>query len=369
LILPLAPGETGPRGLHGEPHYFVSVDAALAILERVSPEAVAWLRANPAGLIGPEQTFAFAASTCGKVIRLQVGNRELVIDAWPLPVGKVTFESKRLHRPAEHLLVLKPNLFQARFISLFLFFFGGLLFWASLDPANWIRHDRFDPFMVIASCASIVFLAIGVGIWVLPRRFKFDRAAGGMRVSWPESRRKRPLQEVLAVQLIADFRRTWEWGPTRRGIGVSLPDVGRARTTLQLNLVLQDDRHPRMNLMNHADRKATRAVAVKLAEFLRVPLVDEAGQMDDQAQVADRPAELMWKVKIHQGQQKKARRRAVYDILERNGISYQQRSQAATAFRNGQEGDVSVKDPAKARAIVADLQALGICGEAIEPIS
>jgi hypothetical protein len=278
LILPLVPGETGPREFHGKPHYFVSAESALGILERGSPEAAAWWRANKADVIGPGRAFAFAASACGKIIRLQVGNRELVIDIWPLPVGKVTFESKRLERPAEHLLVLKPALLQVRQLSFFLFFFGGLLLWASLYPSNWTVHGRFNPFMVIALCTGIGFLAIAVGIWVLPRRFEFDGAAGRLRVSWPAARRSRPLQEVLAVQLIADRRRTWEWGRTRRAWGVTVPVVGRVRTTLQLNLVLQDDHHPRMNLMNHTDRKATRAAGVKLAEFLRVPLLDEVGQ-------------------------------------------------------------------------------------------
>jgi hypothetical protein len=162
-------------------------------------------------------------------------------------------------------------------------------------------------------------------------------------------------------------------------MGVSFPAGGWVRTTLQLNLVLLDDHHPRLNLMNHTDRKATRAAGVKLAEFLGVPLLDEGEQKDksddkgreanDQGQVAERPAESRWKVKIRAGQQQKARRRAVYDVLERNGIPYRQRSQAATAFRHGQEGEVSVTDPAKAKAIVADLQALGISGDAIAPMS
>jgi hypothetical protein len=178
LILPLAPGETGPRDLHGQPHYFVSADSALAILERASPEAAAWWRANQADQIGPGQTFAFAAGGCARVIRLPVGDREVVIDTWPLPVAKVNFESKRLHRSAEHRLVLKPTSF--RFHSLWLFFFGGLLFWASLNPDNW---TRLGPVTAIPLCTSILFLAIGVGMWVVPRRYEFDRAAGRMRVS------------------------------------------------------------------------------------------------------------------------------------------------------------------------------------------
>jgi hypothetical protein len=280
LILPLAPGETGPRQFHGKPHYFVLVDSALGILERASPEAAAWWRAHQADPVGPGRAFAFPAGACGKVIRLQVANRDLVIDIWPLPVGKVTFESKRLDRPAEHLLVLTPSLLQVRQLSLFLFLGGGLAFWSSLYPSNWTRYGRFNPFAVIALCTGILFPAIAAGIWVLPRRFEFDRAAGQMRVSWPAAHRARPLQEILAVQLTADYRRTWEWGRTRRGFGVNLPVVGRVHTTLQLNLVLQDDHHPRMNLMNHTGREATRTAGVKLAEFLVVPLLDQVGQED-----------------------------------------------------------------------------------------
>jgi hypothetical protein len=82
------------------------------------------------------------------------------------------------------------------------------------------------------------------------------------------------------------------------------------------------------------------------------------------AQVSGEP---VWKVKILGGQQDKAERRAVYDILEKNGIPYRQRSVASDAFHHGRDVVVSMHDPEKARAVVAELRSLDISAEAIEP--
>jgi hypothetical protein len=77
--------------------------------------------------------------------------------------------------------------------------------------------------------------------------------------------------------------------------------------------------------------------------------------------------EPVWKVKIPAGQQETAPRRAVYDLLEKHRISYSQRSMAADAFHHGMDGEVVMRDPGTAKAIVAALHALGITAEVIEP--
>jgi hypothetical protein len=91
LVLPLAPGETGPResaafGVVTGPRrrfgqllrlltgrykramqYVVAVDAAIEALEKASPEAADWWRENTPDLIGLGQTFGFAAEVCEEI--------------------------------------------------------------------------------------------------------------------------------------------------------------------------------------------------------------------------------------------------------------------------------------------------------------
>jgi hypothetical protein len=77
----------------------------------------------------------------------------------------------------------------------------------------------------------------------------------------------------------------------------------------------------------------------------------------------------VWKLRIPGGQQGKARRRVVFDILEKHGVLYQPRARAADAFHRGQEGEVPVHDLKMATAIVTALRALGISATVIEPKS
>jgi hypothetical protein len=77
--------------------------------------------------------------------------------------------------------------------------------------------------------------------------------------------------------------------------------------------------------------------------------------------------EPVWKVKIPGGQQGKARRRVVYDILEKHGVFYLPRSRAADAFHSGQDGEVPMYDLKRATAIVTALRALDISATVIEP--
>ena len=91
LTLPLAPGEVGPRplpafGVVSGPRtrvgqlwrvvtgrapksmqYVIRIDDALAALERASPEAAAWWRANTPDLVGSRRLFGFAAEVCEEI--------------------------------------------------------------------------------------------------------------------------------------------------------------------------------------------------------------------------------------------------------------------------------------------------------------
>jgi hypothetical protein len=91
LILPLAPGETGPRAAPGFGvltgprslfgqiwrlltgryilglQYIVLVDDAIAVLEEASPLAASWWREHTPHLIGRGRIFGFAAEVCEEI--------------------------------------------------------------------------------------------------------------------------------------------------------------------------------------------------------------------------------------------------------------------------------------------------------------
>ena len=106
----------------------------------------------------------------------------------------------------------------------------------------------------IAACTSMIFLTVGILVW--PRRFEFDAATGQLRTSKLWWKWQRPLRDVLALQLIDE--------PRTRRIGI----------TYQLNLVLDDERRPRVNLTNHTDLEATREVGREVARYLSIPLLE-----------------------------------------------------------------------------------------------
>jgi hypothetical protein len=74
-----------------------------------------------------------------------------------------------------------------------------------------------------------------------------------------------------------------------------------------------------------------------------------------------------WKVRIGEGQQWKIKRRAIYDVFCRQRVGHGSASRAADAFRSGRQAEVAVRDSQTAQVIVAELQALGISAEVVEP--
>ena len=84
---------------------------------------------------------------------------------------------------------------------------------------------------------------------------------------------ERPLAAVVAVQLIQG-----DWHKIKGNPAAGQP--GRSYFTYQVNLVQDDEDEPRVNLTNHAHWEASYETAASLAEFLDVPLWDEASEGD-----------------------------------------------------------------------------------------
>ena len=119
--------------------------------------------------------------------------------------------------------------------------------------------------LLAAQVFGIFITAFGVLGLVLTGRLEFDRDARRVRRTWffGVTRWSRPLLDVRAVQVIPGE-------PSTRGEG----DSAKLAPTYQLNLVLADPKRPRVNLTSRFDWAGTIITARRIAEFLRVPLLD-----------------------------------------------------------------------------------------------
>lgn len=142
----------------------------------------------------------------------------------------------------------------------------GILFWLG---TVWSLAD--DPLSGAAQglyCFFLGLLCIFVGpANILLPWFRFDRMIGQWTYrqmwSWRSPRLfplRRPLSDILAVQvLFGGFRNDSEDGTFE---------------TFQLNLVLRDERQPRMLLCAPSDCDWVLKIGRELADFLGVPLLD-----------------------------------------------------------------------------------------------
>jgi hypothetical protein len=172
---------------------------------------------------------------------LQVGSRQVVVRTEPLK-EQPTFKALALHRAGEQLLVLQAPLW-AKLIPLQPFLVAGLLIYVSIVQAQgW------------AMLVAAMFLVVGLLLCgELLLRIELDASARRMRTLWLWKQWQRPLEELLAVQLVKN------------------PISGR----YYLYLVWDDKEKPRENLAAYRDGEAARRAGKELAAFLGSPLLDE----------------------------------------------------------------------------------------------
>jgi hypothetical protein len=134
---------------------------------------------------------------------------------------------------------------------------GALAVAGVAEPIGWERVAG----VLIFAAFSVLFACLGLRSILAPSRIVFDRSSGRVTRRLYLTTTELPLSTVLAVQVVdggwhdsEDRWRSW-----------------------QCNLVLDDATTPRWNVSNHADLRATRDHAAHLAEFLDVPLLDNAG--------------------------------------------------------------------------------------------
>ncbi len=127
-----------------------------------------------------------------------------------------------------------------------------------LAGRTFARFDQFEQVMGI-----LILLIFGVplsigGVAMLGRRFRFDSRTGEMTIRHFWRTRRRPLAEIVAVQVLN---------------GGSFGSSAVRVMSYQLNLVLDDPSEPRLFVAYNCDRADMETKAKVLADFVRVPLL------------------------------------------------------------------------------------------------
>jgi hypothetical protein len=197
---------------------------------------------------------------------VRLGLREIVVFTTPLASRPANFRTHRLVRSGQRRLLLVPGLV-LRVLALGLWLIAG----SALALAVGYRSTHGDPGVFGICCAiGVVFSLLGLALLVLPRRYRFDLETELMTVRSWRLLSRRPLVEILAVQMIDGG---WHRSTSSHG-------VKTAFRTYQLNLVLDDPNQPRLNLSNYSDQDSTSEAARLLAEFLGVPFLEQVSAQE-----------------------------------------------------------------------------------------
>jgi hypothetical protein len=199
---------------------------------------------------------------------VQIGLREIVVDTTPLATRPANFRTHTLIRSGDRRLLLVPGLV-LRVLALSVLLIAGV----SLTLAVWDRMSQADPALFWICCAiGLVFLLLGLSLLVLPRRYCFDLETEQMTIRSWKILARRPLIDVLAVQVIDGG---WHRSTSSHG-------VKTAYRSYQLNLVLDDPNDPRLNLSDHSDWDSTWEAGRQLAEFLGVPFLEQVCEEEEE---------------------------------------------------------------------------------------
>ena len=215
-----------------------------------------------------------------------------VVSKSPLKVQFSGLHSKfSLSQPEPGQLRLLPNL-GARVLAWSLCVLGWpLLIFALVALIVLLSGRTFEGFDQFEQVIGIfILLVFGVppsfgGIVMLGRRFRFDSRTGEMTIRHFWRTRRRPLTDIVAVQVINGG--TFGSGAVRV-------------ISYQLNLVLDDPSEPRLFVAYNCDQADMEKKAKLLADFLRVPLlVDLSDQRDRSDATRKKSHNIRKDVKAH----------------------------------------------------------------------
>jgi hypothetical protein len=212
------------------------------------------------------------------------GDRASTIPTWPMPLAGVNRRTVELETTEGGVLVLGPKRggrWSGVFLALTVLIPG--LIGAGLTMGPLLEEGTTSGlvfvglgWVVILGLLGLAFLGwMSSGNWV-----RFDRQAGlisksrrpfGFRRA-PRVYQTVPLADVTCLQLIYNgfHADAYEIG------GGDQKTYGTDRYhAYQMNLVLEREGQSRMNLAHHSDWEWMRRAGGQLAEYLRVPLVDQ----------------------------------------------------------------------------------------------
>jgi hypothetical protein len=219
--------------------------------------------------------------------RLQIGDREIPLPTQPLSYVSQNRRQVELLTGDRDCFILMPLPRSAWPVWLFgimlavpvglCWVFGGM---ALLAGRWWLAL-----FFLLVS-----ILPLGIAVLIArdalygkgPQRFAFDRRKGELTICRRRGLRKeyepeaiRRLSDIAAIQLLYSgyhsLVHTWDSG----GSGGTMSEQFY---TYEMNLVFWDAQQPRMHLCTHSDWEWMREMGQKLAQFLRVPVVDQLCQ-------------------------------------------------------------------------------------------
>jgi hypothetical protein len=187
---------------------------------------------------------------------LHVHGRDVAVATTRASRTAASYATHTLRQPRPGCLVLRPSLADSLFIG---FFAVNTLFClaAALGLIGHREADRGRDWIAQAMLV-VCFLAFSGGVaWMLLARSRhaFDRDEDRWRQRRLTGTSTRPLSDILAVQLL-DF-----------GSRGKFPVV-------ELNLVVDGQPGPRVNLTCHGKWQVARRHAGQMAAFLGVPLLD-----------------------------------------------------------------------------------------------
>jgi hypothetical protein len=208
---------------------------------------------------------------------LALGERRIAIDEWPLARSVEEGLSVELSRPTEDVLVIEPKkratagMF-AKTVFLILGAWVPVLIAATFEGPWWL--------ILLGGTMAGLCLVLLVHSQLSRRRWiRFDRKEGQFlierRTGFGQNRRVEstyPLGVVQAIQLLYNGRHSVS---EPQGTGEQQTVNYREFFGYELNLVLDNPEHPRMNLLSFSDWQWLRESGHRLATFLNVPIIDK----------------------------------------------------------------------------------------------
>ncbi len=188
-------------------------------------------------------------------------------DTEPLPGGGSNFRTMTFVRKGD-LFVIKPTIGLRIFGIVFLLFGGVPL---AVMIYLFIENGARTEYWVVGGF-GLLFLLVGLGILLSPKRFEFDWINDVFRQRRPWTRQERSLSDILGVQLIHGG-----WHTVRNSNGAQ-----NSYYTYQVNLVINDEKEPRANLLNQSDFDSCWQCADQLADFLEVPFMDSVSEQSEE---------------------------------------------------------------------------------------